>query len=190
MFPFPVNGKECHWRINSIEVITWRDSEVSKAVVTCYAYRMTSKTIIFGFGVVLLASSVFAKEMSALEGYSQQIEITPLLKTTKTASGQNIKYPTTDSPEVSAVKVVIPPGAETGWHKHPYPCFGIILSGALTVEIEGGKTNVFLPGEVLVEVVDTAHNGINRGTEPVELIMFVTGEVGKPFTVRVPAPAS
>lgn len=138
---------------------------------------------------VWLASAVWAKDATAVAGYSQQIEVTPLLKTTKTASGQDIKYPTTDSPEVTVVKVVIPPGASTGWHKHPYPCFGIVLSGKLTVEIEGGKTNVFLPGEAVVEVVDTAHNGTNNGTEPVELIMFVTGEVGKPFTVRVPAPS-
>jgi len=39
-------------------------------------------------------------------------------------------------------------------------------------------------------MADPSPNGINRGTEPVELIMFVTGEVGKPFTVCVPAPAS
>jgi hypothetical protein len=37
--------------------------------------------------------------------------------------------------------------------------------------------------------VNTTHNGMNKGTEPVRLVMFVTGEADKPFTVRVPGPA-
>lgn len=120
------------------------------------------------------------------EGYSRQIEVAPLLRTTMTSSGQPIAYPKTDSPELTAVKVTIPPGAQTGWHEHPYPCYAYILSGTLTVETKDGKPRELLPGEALVEVVNTAHNGINKGTEPVVLVMFVTGEKDKPFTVRLP----
>jgi len=122
------------------------------------------------------------------EGYSHQIQVTPILKTSVTASGEKIAYPKTNSPQVTAVKVVIPPGAETGWHEHPYPCYAYILSGTLTVEIRGQKPRVLHPGDALVETVNTLHNGTNKGREPVRLVMFVTGETGKPFTIRMPAP--
>ncbi|MFA7233029.1 MAG: cupin domain-containing protein [Terrimicrobiaceae bacterium] len=136
----------------------------------------------------LLAADLNAKEPVSGEGYARQIEVTPLLRTATTSSGQPIAYPATESPQVTAVLVEIPPGAETGWHEHPYPCYAYVLSGALTVEVKGQKRRELLPGEALVEVVGTPHNGMNKGAEPVRLVMFVTGEAGKPFTVRVPEP--
>lgn len=143
--------------------------------------------------MLLAAAGVFslalqAREPVSGEGYTQQIKVTPLLRTTKTTSGQPIAYPVTDSPQVTAVLVEIPPGAETGWHQHPFPCYAYILSGKLTVEVEGDKPRELSAGEALVEVVNTTHNGTNKGTEPVRLVMFVTGVTDKPFTVRVPDP--
>jgi quercetin dioxygenase-like cupin family protein len=137
----------------------------------------------------LFSANLTAKEPASGEGYTKQIVVTPVLKTTTTASGQPIVYPRTKSPQVTAVVVEIPPGADTGWHQHPYPCYGYILSGKLTVEVKGEKTHVLRAGEALAEVVNTTHRGVNKGTEPVRLVMFVTGEVDKPFTVREPAPA-
>ncbi|MEI8311446.1 MAG: cupin domain-containing protein [Verrucomicrobiota bacterium] len=136
----------------------------------------------------LLAADLDAREPVSGEGYTKQIVVTPLLRTTKTACGQPIAYPKTDSPQVTAVMVDIPPGAETGWHQHPFPCYAYILSGKLTVEVKGEKPRELHAGEALVEVVNTTHNGMNKGTEPVRLVMFATGEEDKPFTVRVPDP--
>ena len=123
------------------------------------------------------------REPDASAGYRKGIQIEPLLRTTKDAAGQPLAYPVTENPQITAVRVEIPPGAETGWHRHPYPCFGYILSGALTVEIEGGKIHELTAGQALVEVVNLTHNGKNLGTEPVRLIMFVMGERDKPFTI-------
>lgn len=120
------------------------------------------------------------------EGYKPVIKVTPLLRTTTTVAGQAIVYPTTENPEVTAVKVVIPPGAETGWHRHPWPCFGYILSGELTLEMEGRDPVQLKGGEALVESVNVMHNGKNMGTEPVTLVMFVTGEKNQAFTVKDP----
>lgn len=124
------------------------------------------------------------------EGYKPIIKVTPLLRETVTSAGQPIVYPKTENPEVTAVRVIIPPGAETGWHKHPFPCYGYILSGSLTVEMEGGKVEHPSAGQALIECVDMLHNGKNTGTEPVELVMFVTGEKGLPFTVKPSTPAA
>lgn len=134
----------------------------------------------------LFAAGLIAKEPVTDDGYTKQIAVTQLLRTTKTASGEPVAYPMTGSPEVTAVMVEIPPGAETGWHQHPYLCYAYILSGKLTVEVKGQKPRELVAGEALVEVVNATHNGTNKGSEPVRLVMFVTGETEKPFTVRVP----
>lgn len=121
------------------------------------------------------------------EGYASKVRVTPLLKTSVTSSGDPVAYLRTDQPEVTAVEVEIPPGAETGWHRHPVPCYAYILAGSLEVELETGRTNSLKAGQALVETVGVAHNGRNRGTEPVRLVMFITGEKGKPFTVPAPS---
>jgi quercetin dioxygenase-like cupin family protein len=134
------------------------------------------------FAAIFLATpGLFAQ---AEPGYAQAIKATPLLRTTTTSAGQPIVYPKTENPEVTALLVEIPPGAETGWHRHPFPCYGYILSGALTVEFEGGATHSYKAGDALAEAVNVLHNGRNSGADPVKLVMFVTGEKGQPFTVK------
>jgi quercetin dioxygenase-like cupin family protein len=118
------------------------------------------------------------------EGYLRRVVVTPLLRRTTTAADQPIVYPSTQQPEVTAVLVEIPPGAETGWHVHPVPAYAYILSGVLEVEMEGGRKNQLVAGQALVESVNVRHNGRNLGKETVKLVMFVTGEKGKPFTVK------
>jgi len=139
-------------------------------------------------GATHLMAKEAPKEAAVAGGYSNEIAIEPLLRTSMTSSGDPIVYTQTSAPQVTAVKVTIPPGASTGWHEHPFPCYAYILSGTLHVELKGKPDHVLLPGEALVEVVNTPHNGINKGTEPVVLVMFATGEVGKPISIRLPGP--
>ncbi len=115
-------------------------------------------------------------------GYKPEIKVSPLLRTTTTSAGQPLSYPQTDHPEVTAIFVEIPPGAETGWHKHPFHCFAYILSGRLEVEVENGQTNHLVAGQAMAESINLLHNGRNKGTEPVTLVMFVMGETNQPFT--------
>lgn len=147
------------------------------------------------FKVTTLAIAVFSLAMAFLygqptgsEGYKKQIKVQLLLASSTTVAGQPIVYPKTDKPEVRAVLVEIPPGAETGWHKHPFPCYAYILSGSLSVELEDGTVHNLTAGQALAETVNIAHNGKNTGSEPVKLVMFVTGETGNPFTVPAPIP--
>ncbi len=141
------------------------------------------KIKLFLFTSLVLAAPLYAEPDTA-EGYKSEIQVMPLLRTMTTVAGQPIVYPTTDAAEVTAVQVEIPPGAETGWHKHPFPCFAYLLSGALDVEMEGGKIVQIKAGQAMAESINFLHNGTNRGTEPVRLVMFVMGEKAKPFTER------
>ena len=62
-------------------------------------------------------------------GYAQGVKVRVLQRTDTTALGQPVAYPVTDSAEVTAVEVEIPPGGETGWHRHPFPGYAYVLSG-------------------------------------------------------------
>ena len=116
--------------------------------------------------------------------YNKGVILEPVLKTDTTSIGQKIVYPQFANDEVSIVKVTIPPGKSTGWHKHNFPVFAYVLQGALTVEFENRKSLQFSENSSFSEVIDTLHNGINYGKEDVILIAFFMGEKGKPLSVH------
>ena len=133
---------------------------------------------------LLLALPHLGGAESATLEYTKSIVVQSLLQTGTTASGQSIVYPKTDAPEVRMLFVEIPQGTETGWHRHPMPCYAYVLAGSVTVELENGKNYTFHAGEGFAETVGTLHNGKNSGQEPVKIVMTVTGAKGVPTTVR------
>jgi len=116
--------------------------------------------------------------------YNSGVTAKILGKTSVTGNGQKITYPVTDRAEVTAMSVDLAPGAETGWHKHPVPVYAYVISGNLFVEIEDGKQLSFGAGDAVIEVVDTFHNGKNRGNEPVKLAVFYLGLEGAPIVIK------
>lgn len=109
--------------------------------------------------------------------------ITALLQTSVNSIGQPIVYPQNGTPEVSAFLVEMAPGEETGWHRHPVPLLGYILSGAVTVYLaDGGKRTVHAGG-ISLEGVEVVHNGVNEGDVPVKMIVFATGLKDVPITI-------
>ncbi|MGD9950789.1 MAG: cupin domain-containing protein [Desulfobulbus sp.] len=129
-------------------------------------------------GVLLVVSSMLGA------GYSSGVTANVLNKTSVTGDGQKIVYPQTDKAEVTAMLVNIAPGAETGWHKHPIPVYAYVISGDLTVELEGGQRFSYSTGNAIIEVVNTMHNGKNTGAEPVKLAVFYLGAEGVPNVIK------
>ena len=115
--------------------------------------------------------------------HASGIEVTQLLSTSSTVLGTPIEYPQTSKPEVTVLKVEMAPGKQTGWHMHPYPAYGYILSGELSVQVQGGKRLHYEAGDAVAEVVGTPHNGINTGDKPACFVVFFTGEKGQAYTV-------
>jgi quercetin dioxygenase-like cupin family protein len=109
---------------------------------------------------------------------------TPVLQSGTTAGGTAIAYPKTDSAEVTALMLVIGPGGETGRHMHPYPTFVHVLDGAIDVEMDGGVVHSYKAGDSFLEVVNTWHNGKNKGTKPAKVLVVFAGVHGKPNLVR------
>ncbi len=107
-----------------------------------------------------------------------------LLCTSTNSLGQPIAYPRDGTPEVTALLVEMAPGEATGWHQHPVPLLGYLLSGELTVYQVTGEKRVVRTGEVSLESVNVIHNGVNEGTEPLKMIVFVAGLKDLPFTIE------
>jgi quercetin dioxygenase-like cupin family protein len=131
-----------------------------------------------------LSGLLFVVQPAFSADYNSGVASKVLAKTTLTGNGQKISYPLTDRAEVTAMTVDLAPGAETGWHKHPVPVYGYVVSGNLTVELEDGKLLSFAAGEAIIEVVNTMHNGRNSGAVPVKLAVFYLGAEGIPNVVR------
>jgi quercetin dioxygenase-like cupin family protein len=130
----------------------------------------------------LLLFTVFCICLGAEAQYNKGVILEQVLKTDTTSIGQKIVYPHFENDEISIVKVTIPPGKSTGWHKHVFPVFAYVLQGTLTIEVKNKKTLQFPIGSSFSEVINTLHNGVNNGKENVVLIAFFLGEKGKPLS--------
>jgi quercetin dioxygenase-like cupin family protein len=92
---------------------------------------------------IALSIAIIFVSLAAKSQYNKEILIEPLLKTDTTTTGQKINYPAFQDDEITILKITIPSGSTTGWHKHEFPVFAYIVKGNLTVELENNKTMQF-----------------------------------------------
>ena len=116
--------------------------------------------------------------------YQDGVGVEKLLQTDTTVIGQKIVFPTFPNAEVTICKVTIPPGKQTGWHKHEIPVFAYVEKGNLTVQLENGKEFHYAPNSTISEVFDSFHNGYNAGNEDVVLIAVYLGGKDVPLSVK------
>jgi quercetin dioxygenase-like cupin family protein len=113
-----------------------------------------------------------------------QIQLQQLLQTTQSWDGVNYqKYPA-GQPQLTVLRITIPPNTALHWHHHPVISVGYVLSGHLTIEKrETGERTIVHAGQTLAETVQTTHRGFTTD-EPVELVVFYAGQVGVPITIN------
>ena len=98
-----------------------------------------------------------------------KVQVTPVVRTNVTVTGQPIVVP--DRPDVIVSIATVPPGARLPEHQHPHPHYVYVLEGVLTVvNTVTNKTFDVKAGDFVVEMQDTWHYGINNGTVPVKLL--------------------
>lgn len=86
------------------------------------------------------------------------------------------------TPQLSVLKITIAPNTSLAWHEHPIPNAAYVLNGVLTVEKKAtGEKRLLKAGEVLPEMVDSAHRGYT-GKESVTLVVFYAGQKGVPLS--------
>jgi len=125
----------------------------------------------------------FLVSSSVLAAQTNPIQVDVLVKTTSSWDGSKLpKYPK-GQPEITVMKVIIPPYTKLPLHKHPVISAGVILKGELTIMTKSGDTLYFKAGDSVAEVVNTWHYGVNDGYEPVELIVFYAGIEGTALSI-------
>ena len=87
-------------------------------------------------------------------------------------------------PEVTILRITIPPKAKLAMHKHPVINAGVLLKGQLTVVADDERTFDLKTGDSIVELVNEWHYGKNNGDEPAEIIMFYAGTPDTPIAVE------
>lgn len=116
------------------------------------------------------------------------IERTVLLKTSQSWDGADLPAYPQGTPEISVIKVSIPPGTALPMHRHAVINAGVLLSGELTVTTEYGQTHVLAEGEPLSEVVGTWHFGKSTGTGPAVALVVYVGTTDLPNSELMPEP--
>ena len=119
-----------------------------------------------------------------LDSETEELKVETLLQTTQSWDGNELPSYPDGKPEISILKVSIPPHSELDLHKHEVINAGILLTGDLTVITENSDTLKMKTGDVLSEVVGTWHYGVNEGDEVAEIVVFYAGTVGAPLSVH------
>jgi len=130
--------------------------------------------------ILLACAGLMATPATAQVNFSS----TPILQTGATVGGAAIAYPNTDSAQVTAVRLEIGAGGETGRHMHPYPTFVYVLEGAIEVEMDSGMVRSYKAGDSFLMVVNTWTNARNKGLVPAKMLVVYIGVRGKPNLVR------
>jgi quercetin dioxygenase-like cupin family protein len=128
---------------------------------------------------VLLTSSL--PRLAAAENGSPPIQVETLIQSTSSWDGTPYKVYPAGQPQITVLKITIPPHTMMKWHSHPMPNAGYILSGELTIEKKDGTKKHFVAGQAAAETVDSIHRGIT-GAEPLVIIVFYPGTPGMPVT--------
>jgi quercetin dioxygenase-like cupin family protein len=127
----------------------------------------------------LLAAALLAVPLaaSAEEPAQYQNLLTPLLSSGTTIIDQPIAYPA-GTPKVTAAIVTIPPGGQTGWHLHEVPLFAYILEGEITLDYGEKGIKTAKAGDSMLEAMNWAHNGMNKGDVPLRILAVYMGADG------------
>jgi quercetin dioxygenase-like cupin family protein len=113
-----------------------------------------------------------------------QIEVQQILQATQSWDGSPYTSYPTGQPQVTVLRIKIPPNTALHWHHHPVISVGYVLSGDLTLEKRAtGERMIVHAGQALAETVQTTHRGFTTN-EPVELVVFYAGAVGVPITIN------
>ena len=128
------------------------------------------------FCVMLLASPVQAAE-------TKPVVVTPVAAELATASGQPIILPQHDA-QVIVSTYDIAAGAVLPEHKHPFPRYAYVLTGTLRVtNTDTGTSDVYKPGDFIIEAIGQWHKAATIGDEPVKLLVIDQVEKDQSNTV-------
>ncbi len=136
------------------------------------------KHALSGIGLILfLAAGAWALDAGP-------VTVDVLSKTTRSWDGTVLPAYSKGRPEITILRITVPPGARLPVHEHPEINAGVMLKGQLTVVTEAGERLHLKAGDTIVEVVNKWHRGENPGDEPAVIVVFYAGVDGTPITIK------
>lgn len=132
--------------------------------------------------IFLLSGLIVFFLISCSPSIGNKISVTTLIKDTKSWNGAELPKYLNGNPEVTILKIVIPPKTKLPLHEHPVINAGVLLKGKLRV-VSNKDTLHLNAGDPIVELVNTWHYGENLENKPAEIIVFYAGIKGEPITV-------
>jgi quercetin dioxygenase-like cupin family protein len=139
--------------------------------------------------VTLLLRLLCILPLLVASGRAGAIEVETLLVSTTTWNGAPLPPYPEGQPQISILKITIPPKARLPWHKHPMINSAVLLAGTLRVTAASGQVHHLQAWDAISELVDTWHYGENTGDEPAVILVVYAGAVGMPLSIpREPAP--
>jgi quercetin dioxygenase-like cupin family protein len=136
---------------------------------------MLKKIALLATGLTLLGSAVAQDEAA--------VKVETVIRTESSWDGTPYRSYPTGRPEITVLKITIPPHTALPWHTHPMPNAGYVESGEITVEKKNGEKKLVTQGQVLPETVGSIHRGIT-GNSSVVLIVFYAGRHGLPLSQK------
>ena len=127
--------------------------------------------------ILSLTSNVWAQEVNS-------VKVDVLAKTSVSWDGRALPNYAEGKPEITILRIKIPPKVQLPLHEHPVINAGVLLKGQLTVVTKDKETLHLKAGDSIVEVVDKWHYGKNEGYEPAEIIVFYAGVQDTPITIK------
>ncbi len=140
------------------------------------------------FILTTAALAVLVSLPLAADTYGGNAQTRTVLDTSTNVAGQTIAWPQSAPAKATIAEIDIPPGGDVGWHKHPVPLFGYVISGTLTIHFADGTKKPFGPGQGFAEAENIIHDGHNDGAEPLKFVVFIAGEKGVNYTEKMPMP--
>ena len=136
------------------------------------------KKILCGICLIFfLTANIWAQEENA-------VKVDVLVKTSASWDGMALPNYAKGTPEITILRIQIPPKVQLPLHEHPVINAGVLLKGELTVVTKDKEVLHLKAGDPIVEVVNKWHYGINEGNESAEIIVFYAGVQGTPITVK------
>ncbi|MEI6647046.1 MAG: cupin domain-containing protein [bacterium] len=119
----------------------------------------------------------------AEEQSGAKVSVTKLISSTNCWDGALLPAYPRQQPNITILRIKIPPGVRLHTHKHPIINAGVLLSGQLTVVTAKGATLHLVAGDPIIEVVNTLHYGINEGKTTAEIMVFYAGTLTDPTSI-------
>ncbi|WP_254061642.1 cupin domain-containing protein [Granulicella sp. L60] len=130
-----------------------------------------------------MTAFIMSSILQSLSGQTLQPPVRTEVLSQATSSWDGTKYSSYPRgvPQLTVLKITIPPHTTLAWHRHPSPNAAYVLSGTLTVERKDGTKASFKTGQAISESVNVVHRGTS-GDDPTVLIVFYAGTSSLPLS--------